>query len=86
MQFHQLTQLKSNRILGDLTFCDLTFVTELSWSRGEYRDFGKGGGAWTRKYYFTRYEEAIKNALKWKKTDLSSFTSKKVVANLFWVS
>ena len=29
--------------------------------------------------FFTRYEEAIKNALKWRRPDLSSFISKKVL-------
>ena len=59
-------------------FCDLTFVSEISWGRGDNRDFGKGG-AWTRKFYINMYEEAIKNALKWRKPDLPSFISKKVV-------
>ena len=36
-------------------------------------------GAVVDQNFFTRYEEAIKNALKWRRSDLSSFISKKVV-------
>ena len=36
----------------------------------------RGGGV--DQNFFTRYEEAIKNALKWRKPDLSSFISKKL--------
>ena len=40
----------------------------------------KGGvGSLDQKVGFNRYEEAIKNALKWRKTDISSFISKKAV-------
>ena len=38
----------------------------------------RGGGV-DQKVGFNRYEEAIKNALKWRKPDISSFISKKVV-------
>ena len=36
-------------------------------------------GSVDQKVGFKRYEEAIKNALKWRKPDLPSFISKKVV-------
>ena len=49
----------------------------LSLIRGGSRDFGKGGV--DQKVGFNRNEEAIKNALKWRKPDISSFISKKVV-------
>ena len=49
----------------------------VSTARGGSRDFGKGGV--DQKVGFNRYEEAIKNALKWRKPDISSFISKKVV-------
>ena len=36
-------------------------------------------GGMDQKVGFNRYEEAIKNVLKWQKTYISSFISKKVV-------
>ena len=57
-------------------FSELTCGSEITWDWRDYRDFRKWG-AWTKFFYFTRYEEAIKNALKWRKPDLSSFISKK---------
>ena len=48
--------------------CDLTFEISLLIVRsigvGAKTEILERGGAWTRKFYFTMYEEAIKNALK----------------------
>ena len=49
-----------------------------SHSTGAITEILEREGAWPRKFYFTRYEEEIKNALKWRKPDLSRFISKKV--------
>ena len=46
-------------------------------NQGGSRDFGKGGV--DQKVNFNLYGKAIKNALKWRKLDISSFISKKVV-------
>ena len=40
------------------------------------------GGAWTLKADFKSYEAAIKNALKWRKLDISTFISKKKLKSL----
>ena len=53
------------------------FIFNFRSIRGGSRDFGKG--AVDQKADFKLYAEAIKNALKWRKLDISSFVSKKVV-------
>ena len=47
--------------------------------QGRIQRFWKGGGGVNQKGDFNLYGEAIKNALKWRKVNISSFVSKKVV-------